>query len=66
MDRELIDELRRALMQFITWAEHPMRGLADQTTQVRVSWRTDQTVREVVVRRLRDLFPQARIGVRRW
>jgi hypothetical protein len=31
-----------------------------------VSWRTDQTVREVVVRRLRDLFPLARIGVRRW
>jgi hypothetical protein len=53
-------------MQFITLAEHPMRGLADQTTQVRVSWRTDQTVREVVERRLRDLFPQARIGVRRW
>jgi small conductance mechanosensitive channel len=50
------------------WAAHLMRGLADQTTQVRVSWRgrTDQTVREEVVRRLRVLFPQARIGVRRW
>jgi hypothetical protein len=45
-----------------------MRGLTDHTTQVRVSWRgrSDQTVREEVVRRLRDLFPQARIGVRRW
>ena len=45
-----------------------MRGLTDHTTQVRVSWRgrSDQGVREEVVRRLRDLFPQARIGVRRW
>ena len=51
-----------------SWAGHMMRALTDQTTQVRVSWRgrSDQGVREEVVRRLRDLFPQARIGVRRW
>ena len=40
----------------------------DQTTQVRVSWSglSDQAVREEVLRRLRDLFPDSRVGVRRW
>jgi hypothetical protein len=49
-------------------AGHLMRSLTDHTTQVRVSWRgrSDQTIREEVVRRLRNLFPQARIGVRCW
>jgi hypothetical protein len=40
----------------------------DQTTQVRVSWSglSEQAVREEVLRRLRDLFPDSRVGVRRW
>jgi hypothetical protein len=40
----------------------------DQATQVRVSWSglSDQAVREEVMRRLKELFPDARISIRRW
>jgi small-conductance mechanosensitive channel len=48
--------------------ERLVRAAIDQTTQVRVSWSgfSDQVQREAVLRRLKDLFPGARIGVRRW
>src|SRR5215217_3830535 len=40
----------------------------DQATQVRVSWSgtNDQAVREEVTKRLRELFPDSRISLRRW
>src|SRR5918995_210306 len=49
-------------------AKRLTQAAIDQTTQVRVSWSglSDQAVREEVLRRLRDLFPDSRVGVRRW
>ena len=40
----------------------------DQGTQVRVTWSglSDRAVREEVMRRLKELFPDARISIRRW
>jgi hypothetical protein len=54
--------------RFGAWTEQLVQGLAEQTTHVQVSWRgrADQTALEEVVRRLKELFPQARIGVRHW
>jgi small-conductance mechanosensitive channel len=44
------------------------QSVVDETTQVRVSWSGlgDQKVREEVLRRLKEIFPDARISVRRW
>jgi hypothetical protein len=51
---------------------HPAGRLVQETinqgTQVRVSWTglNDQAVREEVLRRLRELFPESRISLHRW
>jgi len=49
-------------------AEQMTQSVIDQTTQVRVSWAglSDLAVREEIIRRLKDLFPDSRVGVRRW
>jgi hypothetical protein len=49
-------------------AERMRQSMIDQATQVRVSWTgfSDHAVREEVLRRLGDLFPDARISLRRW
>jgi hypothetical protein len=40
----------------------------DQATQVRVTWSglSDQAVREEILRRLTELFPDSRVSIRRW
>ncbi len=45
-----------------------VRGTINQGTQVRVTWTglNDQAVREDVLKRLRLLFPDSRISLRRW
>jgi hypothetical protein len=49
-------------------AEQIRQTMIDQATQVRVSWTglSDQAVREEVLRRLSECFPDARVSVRRW
>jgi small-conductance mechanosensitive channel len=49
-------------------AEQLAQTAFDQATQVRVSWSgtDDQAVREEVLKRLRELFPDSRVSLRRW
>jgi hypothetical protein len=49
-------------------AEQMRQTMIDQATQVRVTWTglSDQSVREEVLRRLMQLFPDGRVSVRRW
>jgi hypothetical protein len=60
----LVDRIPRLGAQ----ARQLRQAAIDQGTQVRVSWSglSDQGVREEVVRRLTELFPDARITIRRW
>lgn len=49
-------------------ADHLAQTAYDQATQVRVTWSgiNDQAVREEVLKRLRECFPESRISIRRW
>jgi small conductance mechanosensitive channel len=50
------------------WVQRVARYAVARTTQVRVTWSgsRDPAVRQEVLRRMKELFPDARIGVRRW
>jgi small-conductance mechanosensitive channel len=50
------------------WAERLLQRANEQTTQVRVIWAgsSHKGVREEVVRRLKELFPESSVSVRRW
>ena len=54
--------------RFGPWSKRFVQDTIDHATRARVSWSglSDQTVREEVARRLRELFPDARVTVRRW
>lgn len=49
-------------------AERLVQATVNEGTQVRVTWSglNDQAVREEVLKRLRQLFPDSRISLRRW
>jgi small-conductance mechanosensitive channel len=50
------------------WADRLVQSVKDQTTQVRVSWYglNDRAVLDEVSRRLKELFPDSSVAVRRW